>query len=316
MEFGLWDSLGYTLQTHKPGWDLSTFNTNEWNHVAVIKDGDVESLYINGVKVTNRTGSSNYLIHTAINKLYLLNRNYNNTGAAQAALSDFRIYATALSAEDIKSLYETSVKIDNKQNIHAYELQESDSCELIQGLPLTESYGNTTNIFQNYDENGEITLIGNSSIGSNYIPINPVGKTYYYDIDVSIQAGNQFYFGFEQFDEDKTSTSNNSCWYAISPKPTSDLVHKRYFRTKTFTVNLSTGKPPVYLRVRILNNWSGSAASDLSATIHRMSLREVSTLQQPKIEKNGIILADEFNELHRSAFYKNGFIEANNLIEQ
>ena len=39
-------------------------------------------------------------------------------------ISDVRIYCTALSAEDIKALYETSVSIDDKGNFHAYEISE------------------------------------------------------------------------------------------------------------------------------------------------------------------------------------------------
>lgn len=39
-------------------------------------------------------------------------------------ISDFRIYATALSADDILDLYHTSANIDNLQNIHEFELNE------------------------------------------------------------------------------------------------------------------------------------------------------------------------------------------------
>jgi hypothetical protein len=41
-------------------------------------------------------------------------------------LSDFRIYSTALSADDIKQLYQVSTKIDNLNNLHCYELLENN----------------------------------------------------------------------------------------------------------------------------------------------------------------------------------------------
>jgi len=39
-------------------------------------------------------------------------------------MSDFRLYSTALTAEQIKELYNTSASIDNKGNIYARELVE------------------------------------------------------------------------------------------------------------------------------------------------------------------------------------------------
>jgi hypothetical protein len=41
-------------------------------------------------------------------------------------ISDVRIYATALSDDDIKELYETSVSIDNKSNIYSRQFEEND----------------------------------------------------------------------------------------------------------------------------------------------------------------------------------------------
>ena len=49
---------------------------------------------------------------------------------AETSLSDFRIYATALSDSDILSLYNTSAMIDNKGRIHGYEYIEDDEISI------------------------------------------------------------------------------------------------------------------------------------------------------------------------------------------
>lgn len=123
------------------------------------------------------------------------------------------------------------------------------------GEPFTNSYGNhnyLTAPFTNYNEKGEMTFTGNAHAGSNYIKINPTGHTYYYDIEVSIDADNQFYLGFHRYDANKTSRSNNACVYVINVKPTTALNHQRYFGT----VNLATDgvNPTDTISLRILND--------------------------------------------------------------
>ena len=46
---------------------------------------------------------------------------------ANVNISDFRIYATALSAEDVKALYNTPISIDNHKNLHCMELEQTNN---------------------------------------------------------------------------------------------------------------------------------------------------------------------------------------------
>lgn len=122
IQFGTLNSLGYVNPTNMAGFTLNNFINNEWNHIVVIKNGSTYQLYINGIAET-QNGANNYYVHNS-SKLWLLNRSYNNNYAANASIVDLRVYATILSINDIKELYNTSTTIDNKGNIYARELVE------------------------------------------------------------------------------------------------------------------------------------------------------------------------------------------------
>lgn len=50
-------------------------------------------------------------------------------------MSDFRLYTTALSAEDILDLYHTPANIDNLGGIHSFEMTEDVSSRELLALP-------------------------------------------------------------------------------------------------------------------------------------------------------------------------------------
>lgn len=124
LEFGTYSSLGVTNLTSKPLYNLDNFITNEWNHIVVIKDSTNNKLYVNGIAATT-SSSNDYYTHNG--GLYLFNRNVNNNYACNGAISDFRAYVTTLDADAIHQLYEVGAKIDNKQNLHTFELIENQS---------------------------------------------------------------------------------------------------------------------------------------------------------------------------------------------
>lgn len=229
-------------------------------------------------------------------------------------ISDVRIYVTALSQDDIMQLYQLGAKVDNKQNLHAFELNETTiNKELLSGIFLTPSYGNHTTVWTNYDNNNEITLTGYSQLGSPYISINPTGHTYYYDIEASVDVGNAFYVGFHRYDAQKTNRSNNACVYVSGlAGGTGGCSHKHF----QGTINLSTDgvNPTAYISLRVLNDWS--KAGNKVGTIHKISLREITTISSSKINKNGQLITDELVEYtDQTRIQKNGMIYTNNFIE-
>ena len=87
-------------------------------------------------------------------------------------------------------------------------------------------------------------------------------------------AGNYFYIGIERYNEDKATGSNNSCIYLKSGSNTAVSKGRR-----RGTVNLNSvvvnDKKTAYIRLRILNQWTSSSGSGVTAKIYKLSLREI-----------------------------------------
>ena len=107
---------------HNWGGGITPYEFNRWNLFTFVHTDSNSKLYVNGeLKITGTSANiptGNYYIG-AWNSV--TGQNY------EGLMSDFRIYCTALSADDILQLYHTSAKIDNKQNLHCYEVKEDQS---------------------------------------------------------------------------------------------------------------------------------------------------------------------------------------------
>jgi hypothetical protein len=112
-------TLSLYMASVRGGNAFSPFNLNEWYMVTMVRNGTNEMYYINGeLKKTieaKSMPSGQYRIGACASDT---GQNY------YGDISDFRIYATALTETQIKELYNTSMSIDNNGNIHARELVE------------------------------------------------------------------------------------------------------------------------------------------------------------------------------------------------
>lgn len=123
LQIGLLNSLLYMNSlAATAGFTTTHWKDGQWNHVVAVNNNGTRSLYVNGQPET-QNGVNNYYVHNADN-FWLWNRSYNNTYAWTGDLSDFRIYVTALSADDVKSLYNNSAYIDNQGNIYGAVYEE------------------------------------------------------------------------------------------------------------------------------------------------------------------------------------------------
>lgn len=126
MSFAVNSSGGgfYVSRASSAGFPMTEFKINQWNHVVLIRNGDTYKAYINGKNIP-RSQSNNNWTHQVSN-IYLFNRKYNNNYAANASISDFRMYATELTEKQILELYNTSMTIDNIGNGYSRDIIEDN----------------------------------------------------------------------------------------------------------------------------------------------------------------------------------------------
>ena len=89
--------------------------TDKWYHVCIVKSSNATAeFYLDGILQTPGS-TTDYWTRVGTNsQIGARSTNYYFKGN----LSDFRIYATALSADDVKSLYQNSAYIDSSGNVY------------------------------------------------------------------------------------------------------------------------------------------------------------------------------------------------------
>lgn len=97
-----------------------------WHMLTLSYDGTAVKRYFDGIMEKSTSAAITTGLQPSTT-LRLFKDGYSSYACKEASISDFRIYATALSADDILQLYHTSAKVDNKQNLHTFELVESNS---------------------------------------------------------------------------------------------------------------------------------------------------------------------------------------------
>lgn len=129
---------------------ISKLNISAWTMLTMTCDGTTVTIYENGSVIGSFSANSQMTGCTDL----VIGARANSANAASIAvpytggISDFRIYCTALSADDILQLYHTSAKIDNKSNIHTYEINEHGANKLTK----------TGTLYDNIDESTIMTL--------------------------------------------------------------------------------------------------------------------------------------------------------------
>lgn len=113
--------------TDSNNYSRNTWNTalqpavGEWHHVAITFNNGAVYRYLDGQNtgLSDRTGTGNAIVGIRSTRGALANTSLNGS------LSDFRIYATALSDDDILALYNSPISLANNGTLFANEFVEN-----------------------------------------------------------------------------------------------------------------------------------------------------------------------------------------------
>lgn len=110
--------------------ELVTDYLDEWHHYALVisnryfdnVQGSLVKLYIDGVKYGSDVQATGIPFGTSKIRI----NGYNSVNGFNGLMSDFRLYARALSADQIKALYSTRAGVDNTGKVFAAEFVAGD----------------------------------------------------------------------------------------------------------------------------------------------------------------------------------------------
>ena len=104
------DSENNPFQNNGTSIALSTYNNGAWHHYAVTGNSSTTTLYIDGTAV----GTAKTYKAITGTQLYISGWNTStNYKWTEGSICDFRMYSTALSATDVKELYNTPISLTN-----------------------------------------------------------------------------------------------------------------------------------------------------------------------------------------------------------
>lgn len=130
---------------------------NTWTHVAITHNGSELNLYINGVPIQMQPCPTSLVAF----KSFFLGYSYAGglVRRCQGKWSDFRMYATALSAGDMEELYNTSAVIDDKGDLMCYRgIEQSDNFLRYERTKINLNPANTDTCGKMTTRNGVLAM--------------------------------------------------------------------------------------------------------------------------------------------------------------
>lgn len=246
----------------------------QWYYVCSVLDKSNLKilLYVNGALVGNSSVSNGSFGQESmifqINRRQQTGGNYFDTCGCN--VDDVRIYATALSEEDIKELYQTRMCM-HKNGLIAHNFIETNTWEpsikannlVVNGCQEMENNYNFSQFTYDAKNKCLSRQSGSSTLSSNlYIPIN---KDHSFKLSGEFKDGNgipsRYYYGFHCYDKDFKEITHQMVTFYTSTKTTlaQPLNNGDTTVALTSSANWRTDNPGVYAHYKCIGFWGGQS---------------------------------------------------------
>lgn len=299
-------------------------DVDTWTFISISYAGEQYSVYKNGSLYQTVDYGNNGQVYNPV--LYLGNSLYNespSTETDESLMSDFRIYSTALSAEDIKQLYESKARVDKNGNVYCNEFVEEIKKEIDISNKMTLEYTKcgtvqqlTGNSFHTSKTSTDKNGTGKGFISSTFT----VGKSYRLsysfkktDGELHSMGGHNDVGNIVARYIDGISVGNS---YS-APRDNSTIIDNKdlHYHEIYFTVTSKTGN--IYIQPN-----RGFADALCEVDIYDVVLEEVRDINNIKkkvvVEKTGVLNGQQLIEspLYQKSFFgATGVATTNEIIE-
>lgn len=281
-----------------------------WHMISATFDGIDIKRYVDGVlvNITNAPGTLSGGDHMLYLGRYGTSTSY---GDKELYKSDVRIYETALSADDIKELYDTAAYIYNNGNLSGYEISEtSDNLLRYENILMYTNESNTSVTRGKYTtRNGDLAMAFQAT------------DTYFGSSD---ERNGKLLYGF--FKENTQYVFD--LWIDVD-----DIIWQDENRMGAFTIIYTDGttstefnlvgssNPKTGWQHKVVVTPAGKTVRSLSIFYFVSSVFYVRAdsyiveLSETNISKNGVITSGQFIENTDTAFIGKATFNANQILE-
>lgn len=284
----------------------STFSllNNEWHHIVTTYDGTGWKGYVDGVYqgIQSCSGSISYNGKTLRIGKYTAGAT-SNYGATDMYIADVKIYNTALTQDDVTSLYNHTVKISTEQVMIGNYLTENNSDLNFQDLSVWKRTGHGERV-RVLEDGVELAAVNGWRNFAVEVPSDMVGQNLIFSFDYKWNDNNRPYIGAWIWTNNSNSYTGSiyALKYTTDDLPAGQWTH--------CSVPISAAKNYVGINNRVQDG-SGMTAP---LVLRNISL-QLASGENVQVFPTGKVECSRYGDSNKTRIIKSGALTAETFIE-